>query len=98
MSLIQKGTGNYGKSKLSSTQQELYVSLEQSLINFMQSEEREFTQLNYSNGGTAYTPFKIDYTGYSLDREQAVQAWMAFIADHPWLFWLKTNCAYSSDV
>ncbi len=95
MPVIQNGTGDYGKSKLSPAQKELYVLLEQSLMNFMQMEDHKFTSLTLNNGGIRYTPFTVNFYNLQLEKDQASQTWIAFLADHPWVFWLG-SCAYSS--
>ncbi len=83
-SIFDSGNGNYGYESLSASQQELYTSLEVSLQNFLRSETAEFTKVTYG-----YTPFKVSYLLSELDEEQLAHIWVAFRADHPWLFWLR---------
>ncbi len=95
--IFQKGTGTYGFSSLSEGQQEFYQLLETSLANFDRTDlsEAEFQSIRYGDGTVQYTPFKVNYIEAGIDLEQAKRAWVAFRADHPWLFWLG-GIAYST--
>lgn len=96
--VFQRGTGTYGFSGLSEGQQEFYQSLETSLASFDSADlsEAEFQPVRYSDGRVQYTPFKVNYIKAGIDLEQAKRAWVAFRADHPWLFWLG-GIAFSSE-
>lgn len=96
--VFQRGTGTYGFSGLSEGQQEFYQSLETSLASFDSTDlsEAEFQPVRYSDGTVQYTPFKVNYIKAGIDLEQAKRAWVAFRADHPWLFWLG-GIAFSSE-
>lgn len=95
--VFQQGTGTYGFSGLSEGQQEFYQSLETSLANFDRTDltEAEFQPIQYQDGTVQYTPFKVNYIEAGIDLEQAKRTWVAFRADHPWLFWLG-SIAYSN--
>lgn len=95
--IFQKGTGTYGFDSLSAEQQNFYLSLETSLANFdrIDAAEAEFESINYGDGTVQYTPFKVDFSKAGIDIDQAIRAWVAFRADHPWLFWLG-GIAYSN--
>ena len=96
--VFQRGTGTYGFSGLSEGQQEFYQSLETSLASFDSADlaEAEFQPVSFSNGTVQYTPFKVNYIKAGIDLEQAERVWVAFRADHPWLFWLG-GIAFSSE-
>ena len=95
--IFQKGTGTYGFASLSAKQQGFYLSLETSLANFdrMGADEAEFESISYGDGTVQYTPFKVDFSRAGIDIDEAIRAWVAFRADHPWLFWLG-GIAYSN--
>lgn len=96
-SIFQEGTGTYGFASLSAKQQDFYLSLETSLANFdrIDTEEAEFESISYGDGTMQYTPFKVDFSRAGIDIDQAIRTWVAFRADHPWLFWLG-GIAYSN--
>lgn len=86
-SIFSRGTGNYGYSQLDSKQKTFYDSLEISLGNFNNNDSGTYTKVNFTNG-VGYTPFTCNFLEAGITKEQAVQTWIAFRADHPWLFWL----------
>lgn len=87
--IFEKGTGNYGFSILSANQKIFYTSLENSLWNFNNSNATDFEKVTWSDNSVSYTPFKVNYKNAGLSDEQMKQTWIAFRADHPWMFWLS---------
>lgn len=94
--IFDQGTGDYGYKSLSQTQQILYDRVSEALQTFEEG-TGEYQQITLLEGGTSYTPFATDFDDLNMNQEQAAQVWIAFAADHPWLFWLEDECVTSSN-
>lgn len=96
--VFEAGTGNYGYQGLNDDQKKLYSDIETALKNFNNDESAAFMNVS-TTGGTVTTPFQVEIGDDMFSTgdfgEQLFQTWLAFLADHPWLFWLK-NIAYQS--
>lgn len=86
--IFGQGTGDYGYNSLSSGEKAFYDSLKVSLDNFNASEDASFIEVQTPSGSKKYTPFKVNFNNAGIDEEKAAHTWVAFRADHPWLFWL----------
>lgn len=93
-SIFSRGTGNYGYNQLSSKQKTFYDSLENSLRNFNNDDNGTYAEITIS-GKANYSPFRANFFNAGIQKEEASQAWVAFLADHPWLFWLGSYASGS---
>ena len=95
--VFERGIGDYGYKSLSQAQQTFYNRISESLTAFEGGATNgEYTEITL-DGKTSYVPFQTVFADMGLDEEQALQVWIAFVADHPGLFWLENGCAITSD-
>lgn len=93
-SIFSRGTGNYGYSQLDSKQKTFYDSLETALRNFNNDDSGTYAGITIS-GKTSYSPFRANFNNAGIQKEEASKTWVAFLADHPWLFWLGSYASGS---
>ena len=95
--IFERGIGDYGYKSLSQAQQTFYNRISESLTAFEGGATNgEYTEITL-DGKTSYVPFQTAFADMGLDENQASQVWIAFVADHPGLFWLENGCAITSE-
>ena len=95
-SIFDRGVSDYGYKSLSADQQSFYQKIDVSMKNFRAS-ATQYEQITDSSNVTHYVPFKVNFTDSKLDKESAIHVWVAYLADHPGLFWLENGYLASSN-